>query len=325
MTEIFSERSFDDISETWSRLLSKTATNTPFQLIEFLEVWFAELGYGSDTHILHAETGTIDGIAPLRSEGQSFTFLGDQDVCDFADFLIAPGEEIGFFKGLLDYLSANECNSLKLFSVPEESLTLTILPMVARERGYKVDACISDVVPGMELPGTWAQFLSGLSKKNRHELKRKFRRLETVESVVWLELTQPDEVKFAMDDFLKLLRLSGQHKEEFLTPHRDKFFRQVAYRFAMNGFLKLFFLEIKGQKVAGVMCFDYGNSRFLYNSGYNPALGYYSVGLLLKAFSIQNAIEAGLKYYDFLRGDEPYKYDLGGIDRRVFHLNVEMG
>ena len=324
MTEIFSERSFDGISETWSRLLSKTATNTPFQLIEFLEVWVAELGYGIDTHILHAEACTIDGIAPLRREGQSFTFLGDQDVCDFADFLITPGEEIGFFKGLLDYLLANECNSLKLFSVPEESLTLTILPIVARERGYKVDASISDVVPGMELSDTWAQFLSGLSKKNRHELKRKFRRLETVEGVVWLELTEPDEVKFAMDDFLKLLRLSGQHKEEFLTPDRDRFFREVAYRFAVNGFLKLFFLEIKGEKVAGVMCFDYGNSRFLYNSGYNPALAYYSVGLLLKAYSIRNAIEAGLKYYDFLRGDEPYKYDLGGIDRRVFNLNVEI-
>lgn len=325
MTEIFSERSFGDIPEIWSRLLSKTATNTPFQLIEFLEIWFTELGDGSELHILHAESDTIDGIAPLRSEGRRFTFLGDQDVCDFADFLIAPGQELGFFNGLLDYLMSTACNSLKLFSVPEESLTLKFLPIVARERGYKVNVCISDVVPGMQLPDTWAQFLSSLSKKNRHELRRKFRRLETVEEVVWLELTRPDEVQFAMDDFLRLLRLSGQDKEEFLTPHRDRFFRQVAYRFASKGFLKLFFLEIKGQKVAGVMCFDYGNSRFLYNSGYNPELGYYSVGLLLKAFSIQNAIESGLKYYDFLRGGEPYKYDLGGIDRRVFNLNMEIG
>ena len=83
-------------------------------------------------------------------------------------------------------------------------------------------------------------------------------------------------------------------------------------------------MEINGQKVAAVMCFDYGNSRFLYNSGYDPEFRYYSVGLLLKAFSIQNAIESGLNYYDFLRGGEPYKYDLGGIDRLVFNLNVEI-
>jgi CelD/BcsL family acetyltransferase involved in cellulose biosynthesis len=324
MTEMFSERSFGDISGIWSRLLLKTAINTPFQLIEFLEIWFGELGYGNNAHILHAEGSTIEGIAPLKSEGRRFSFLGDQDVCDFADFLITPGQEIGFFNGLLDYLLDVECSSLKLFSIPEDSLTLTVLPKMARERGYKVDVCSSDVVPGMELPDTWEQFLSNLSKKNRHELRRKFRRLETVKEVVWLELTEPDEVQSAMDDFLRLLRMSGQDKEEFLTPNRDRFFRQVAYRFAEQGILRLFFLEIKGEKVSGVMCFDYGNSRFLYNSGYNPELGYYSVGLLLKAFSIRNAIEAGLNYYDFLRGNEPYKYDLGGIDRRVFNLNVEI-
>ena len=324
MTEIFSERSFCDISGTWSKLLSKTAINTPFQLIEFLETWFSELGSGSDTHILHATSKPMEGIAPLRSRGPSFTFLGDQDVCDFADFLITPGNEIGFFGALLDYLEDIQCRDLKLFSIPEESLTLKILPAVARERGYKVDVAKSDVVPGMGLPDSWDQFLSSLSKKNRHELRRKFRRLGAVDGVAWLELTHPDEVQLSMDDFLRLLKLSGQHKEEFLTPDRDRFFREVAYKFASGGFLRLFFLEINGQKVAAVMCFDYGNSRFLYNSGYDPVFRYYSVGLLLKAFSIQNAIESGLNYYDFLRGGEPYKYDLGGIDRLVFNLNVEI-
>ena len=70
------------------------------------------------------------------------------------------------------------------------------------------------------------------------------------------------------------------------------------------------------------MCFDYGNSRFLYNSGYDPSYSALSVGLLLKALSLKNAIDDSMKYFDFLRGDERYKYHLGGEDHYLYTMVV---
>jgi CelD/BcsL family acetyltransferase involved in cellulose biosynthesis len=74
--------------------------------------------------------------------------------------------------------------------------------------------------------------------------------------------------------------------------------------------------------VATSLCFDYASSRLLYNSGYNPDFGYYSVGLLLNALCLRSAIDEGIGYFDFLRGSEPYKHHLGGRPRNLYQMVV---
>jgi len=78
------------------------------------------------------------------------------------------------------------------------------------------------------------------------------------------------------------------------------------------GLLKLGTLALDGKQVAQLICFDYNNCIYLYNSGYNPDYVSLSVGLLSKALAIKDAIEKGKKKFDFLKGAEVYKYHLGG-------------
>ena len=58
-------------------------------------------------------------------------------------------------------------------------------------------------------------------------------------------------------------------------------------------------MEMNGALAATSLCFDYHQTRLLYNSGYDPGLSYFSVGLLLHAMCVKDAIEQGLKYFDF--------------------------
>ena len=222
----------------------------------------------------------------------------------------------------MDYLEPMEWDALSLFSLSEESPTLALLPEAARSRGCAVEIVQQEVCPGRDLPENWEEYVAGLTKKHRHELRRKLRRLNTAEGARWYSLTDPLEVEDAMGDFLELLAMSRHDKAEFLTPQREKFFRALASTLSREGLLSLFFMEIEGSRVASAMTFDYGGSRLLYNSGYNPAFGYYSVGLLLKALSVKNAIEDGKSYYDFLRGNERYKYHLGGIDKPIYNMVI---
>jgi CelD/BcsL family acetyltransferase involved in cellulose biosynthesis len=97
----------------------------------------------------------------------------------------------------------------------------------------------------------------------------------------------------------------------------------MAERMARLDWIRLFFMEIDGAPVATSLCFDYRSSRLLYNSGYQPDLGYYSVGLLLNAMCLKDAIERGMGYFDFLRGPEPYKAHLGGQQRSLFSMVVK--
>jgi CelD/BcsL family acetyltransferase involved in cellulose biosynthesis len=162
-----------------------------------------------------------------------------------------------------------------------------------------------------------------LSRKDRHELRRKLRRLETEANWRWYSLRDVDQVTSRLDDFFTLMRLSRPDKAEFLTPLREQFFRNMAQRTAQHDLLQLSFMEVDGKPVAASICFDYGPARLLYNSGNNPEYGYFSVGLLLHALCLREAIEQGKKYFDFLRGAEPYKYHLGGQDRILYRMVVQ--
>ena len=48
----------------------------------------------------------------------------------------------------------------------------------------------------------------------------------------------------------------------------------------------------------------------LYNSGFDPAHAELAPGIVLLAHVIRDAIERGVPVFDFLRGEEPYKYGL---------------
>ena len=323
MPQVRRHDSFDDAACQWARLLPRSVVNTPFQTLDWQRVWMDVVGGGSAPLILgiHDDEQTL-GMASLRTDGDAITFVGDQDLCDYHDFLILPGREQPFFHALLNHLDSAQWNSLNLFSLPEESPTLNLLPDAARSRGWRVETVQQEVCPGRNLPSDWEEYLAGLKKKHRHELRRKLRRLNTAEGVRWYSLTDPADVDAAMDDFFQLLAMSRRDKAEFLTPQREKFFRSLASAMSRQGLLSLFFMEIQETRVASAITFDYGDSRLLYNSGYNPEFSYYSVGLLLKALSVKNSIEEGKSYYDFLRGNERYKYHLGGIDKPIYNMVV---
>ena len=118
------------------------------------------------------------------------------------------------------------------------------------------------------------------------------------------------------------MRLSSRDKDRYMTADRERFFHKIAQRMAQLGQLRLFFLETEGKPVATSLCFDYASSRLLYNSGYDVDYGYYSVGLLLNALCLQEAIQRGIEYFDFLRGSEPYKQHLGGKPRDLYQMIV---
>jgi CelD/BcsL family acetyltransferase involved in cellulose biosynthesis len=70
------------------------------------------------------------------------------------------------------------------------------------------------------------------------------------------------------------------------------------------------------------MCFDYRNNIYLYNSGYNPEYSWLSAGILSKALCIKDSIEKGRKRFDFLKGDEVYKYHLGGQELPLYRYTI---
>ena len=317
-------RSFQDIQAQWLGLLEQCPVNTIFLLPQWQEIWWDAFHDGREMAGFYLERAEgVTAIASLTRQDGAFSFVGNSETFDYNDFMISPGGEADFFPALLDWLEQERGTRLELPSLIETSPTLEHLPDLARQRGYSVEIAPEDVTPGLALPSTWEEYLAGLSKKNRHELRRKLRRLEGTENWRWYCVREPAAVVERLDDFLTLMRRSDPEKAAYMTPEREAFFRRVARRTAELDLMRLFFLEMDGQDVAASLCFDYSGTRFLYNSGYNPDYGYYSVGLLLNALCLREAIELGRDYFDFLRGSEAYKYHLGGLNRNIYRMVVD--
>ena len=264
----------------------------------------------------------VVAIASLAKSGNTISFMGSQDTFDYNDFLIRLGYEEGFYQTLLESMDNQDFQNLCLFSLRDTSPTLELFPDMARKMGYTVEIEEEDVTSGIALPGTWDGYLALLNKKDRHELRRKLRRMDSQSDWKWYSLSEPTQVAERLSEFISLMRQSRADKDEFMTPERERFFSNITQRMAELGQLHLYFLDMDGSTVATSLCFDYGGSRLLYNSGYDPEYGYFSVGLLLNAMCLKDAIEQGLDYFDFLRGAEPYKAHLGGQQRSLYQMVV---
>lgn len=313
---------FEGLREEWEVLLQWTSTNTIFVTPAWQETWWRRFRKNSDLKLLSVhDNGVLLGIAPLRTTDGRASFVGDTDLCDYNDFLVLPGNEETFYETLFKYAAAQTWH-FELKSIPEPSPTLEYGPLHAERHGYNVELEVEDVAPVTNLPDTWDGFVTSLKKKNRHELRRKLRRLEASGSFRQQLCQDPDTLTDDMQDFFRLHKISKLDKREFMTPQRERFFTDMAVELGSRDQFKLAFLELEGVRVASCIYFDYMGAYLLYNSGYDPNYSHLSVGLINKALVIRQAIDAGKDSFDFLRGDERYKYNLGGEDRRVFRMTL---
>lgn len=317
--------SFSSAADRWEELIAASRRATIFDLPVWQRTWWEHFGSGKQERILAvcSDDRSIDLLAPLMQKGDTVSFLGGTDLVDYHDFICPSEPPEACIDAVLREISSDSSVGRMLFeSISEGSQTLEVLPEVARGLGWETAVQKEDVSPRLELAGDWDQYLSGLRKKDRHELRRKLRRLEKSGQVSHVELSGSEDVETGLSDFFRLHRMSMPDKEEFMTPERERFFRDVAVKLAGRGITRLSFLELDGQKVATSLSFVLGDTRYLYNSGYDPDYRREAVGLLNHAYTIQKSIEQGHAVFDFMRGDEPYKYHLGGVDRDIYRITA---
>ena len=252
------------------------------------------------------------GIAPLRVLEGEARFMGDPDVCDYLDFIVAPGRDPEFFRVLIEELRRQGIRHVDLGPVRADSTVMKGLPAVAERLECEFSSEREDVSYELALPANWEAYLGLLKGSERHEIRRKLRRLEEAAGVEFRTVEDPGEVRRSMDAFLGLFGANRSDKAAFMTSRRDRFFRSLAEAMAEAGLLKLSFLELDEEPAAAVMCFHDPSTVYLYNNGYDNRFRSLSVGVLSKVLSIREAIREGKKRFDFLKGPEAYKRRLGG-------------
>lgn len=316
---------FESLADHWQHLIEGCSEPTFFDQPTWQKTWWSQFGGDSELKLMavRSDSGDINMIAPLMIDGSEVSFLGSTDLVDYHDFLSRDRLSPSCIQAVVAALSEmSNIDTITLQSLPGNSPTINQFREAAEQAGWEVEIEQEDVAPRIELPATWDDYVSGLRKKDRHELRRKLRRLEAAGEVRQIELTSPEDVEAAMGEFMRLHRMSTPDKNEFMTSDREQFFTRIAIDLASENSTRLCFLEVNGERVATSLSFVCRDVRYLYNSGYNPAQSKLSVGLLNHALAIKSSIEERHRVFDFMRGNESYKYHLGGIDREIYALKA---
>jgi len=309
----------------WNGLLDRSRLPSPFLTWQWQTEWSRAFAADRSRQILTATDadGGLAGVLPLYEDQPGRQrIIGGIDVSDYLDLIAVARREEEVWQALLEH-RAGQPGEWDLHGIRAASATATVVAALAPAHGLRVTVERQDRCPVLALPKTWDEYLARLSGKDRHELRRKMRKLErelpgaTVRSLG--ERAGWDE---AMTDFLTLHRLSKVGKARFMDERMERFFRAATVVLAEKGWARLWFLDHEGASVAAFICLEYAGRVGLYNSGFDPARAQLAPGIVLLAHVIRDAIERSIPVFDFLRGEEPYKYGFGPSPEDVLNIRI---
>ncbi len=309
----------------WTSLHARTRLRSPFLTWTWQTEWVRSFAGGRPLEVWRVDDGRDAPLALLplyEVEPERWALVGGADISDYLDLLAPAGREEEAWSALLGARAASRA-VWDLHAVPAASPTVTQAPGLAGAFDLAVRVGVEDRCPVLALPGSWEEYLEALPGKARHELRRKLRRLERE-----LPAARPTSaadragVEARLGDFLDLHRQSRAGKARFMDARMEGFFRRVVPALADLGLVRLWFLDTPDGPVAAFLVLEWDGTVGLYNSGFRPEHAALSPGIVLLAHLIRDAIERGRRRFDFLRGEERYKYDFGPVPEDVCRVTI---
>jgi CelD/BcsL family acetyltransferase involved in cellulose biosynthesis len=309
-----------ELSGAWSRLAQQRTPASIFLTPEWIAV---AREHDSAEAVTLAVDDPPGGIAALARDADGTLRFAGGELTDEQDVVAPSGAERSVATAVARWIAGEAPRRVRLEFVPEDAPTLEAMAAVLGERGYRAQRSRLITSPRLGLPRDFETYVQSLGKRERHELRRKIRRLENATKTTFRWATDAERGA-ALDRFFALHRHSRGEKADFMTPDVERFFRDIADALAPLGRLRLGVLRAHDEDAAVLFAFAYRGTLALYNAAYDPALASLSIGIVSHAWTIREAIAERFDTYDLLRGDEPYKYDLGGKDRWLGRLEATL-
>lgn len=290
----------------WNTIVRTESMVYPFYTYDWHLNWKNTLAFTSNVFVYH----TDDVLISLVLMGNEAHFSGGEDIADYLDCLGQQGGKETFWRELLPYLKNNGVNKLMLSNVPNHSPTKDILVSLGAV------AKVEDMTPTVKLPETTDAYLNSLDRKSRHEFNRKVKKFDLTYPNCTVVVTEVLDIALLLD-----LMKRNDAKKEFLTNNMETFFTTIPTLSDVKT-LQANLIDNTGLIVASCIFFSVNKTLLLYNSGFNET--FQGSGLYLKAKMMLWAINNGYKEYNFLQGQERYKYELGGKDVPVYQIAITL-
>jgi CelD/BcsL family acetyltransferase involved in cellulose biosynthesis len=312
-TEVITDATVLAALETdWLDLAHRTPGATPFQTPMWLLPWWRAFGSNDLAVIAARGENGLEALAPLYiirdddSDESLGVFLGT-GISDHLDILGDASLVIGDMARL-------DCQLWDLQQMPESSSMLHA-PLTD---GFSADNVEDqEPCPILSIEGAGDDLENLISTHFRKKIRYYRRALERI-GEVRIESPTPETLDDLLTALFDLHAARWQRRDLpglLADDASQQFHRETARRMLNAGMLRLYATRCNGRIVAVFYGYAFHGTVCYYLSGYDPDLEKLSIGTILVAHAIEEAVRDGATTFDFLRGAEEYKYAWGATDR----------
>jgi CelD/BcsL family acetyltransferase involved in cellulose biosynthesis len=302
----------------WRDLLARDPDTHVFATPEWNRLWWEEFGAGKELYFLTMRRDAeVRAIVPLylkREQDRSiFRFVGGIDLTDYLGPMCSLDDRDEVAASLVGWFRNQTVawDELDAHNMPVPFGFAEFLVDHSDRAGFKFALDQEETSAVLPLPGDWDEYVEGLRSKQRHELRRKRRRLGRDYPDAVFRTATEESLERDLKTFVEMHRGAEGYKGHFMRPEIATFFERIAHAFMPLGWLRLDFLEVGGRAIASTFSFERDGAFYLYNSAFESDAASLSPGFVLVTELVKSAIERRVRVFDFLRGPERYKYELG--------------
>ncbi len=309
-----------ELEPVWNRMFAEAGMDHPFLRHEWIRTWWENFGEGKQLHVIVV---TADGdpiaIAPFmlcRERVYGMKVRQMKLIANVhtqrADLIVGRCDKSAY-KAIWEYVAERKdlWDVLVLPQVPAESVTLQQLPALATAQGLRVSLWRTDS-PCIQLTGTWQIYFNGLARKHRSNLRNRHKRLEKLGTVELEVICGGPKLGAALEEGFRIEAAAWKGRKGTAIgcrPELRRFYTHLAIRAAQQGWLRLYFLVVNGERIAFSYSLCFNRTIFLLKPGYMPDYAQYSPSNLLISMVLREAFSTGIVTYDFLGSDDLWKRD----------------
>jgi len=313
---------FNKLKTYWNDVLSNSKENSFFLTWEHVAVSVKNLNDNQKLYILYIKNDDkIIAIAPLRKSkysfrrGLSYNIIEPLDYGTSTDYngLILTEQKSKTLLFFLSYLyRQKDWDFIKFSDIPKKSIFANLL--IKFKNFFPVfELTKGAICPYLELPDSIEDFLKRYSKNFRKNLRRRLRALQRdhgkVEIKNYHEFCSIEEGMNLFFDLHQKRWLSINKPGAFNVQKVRDIFLDRAKFFDKKGWFALYFLVVNGKPIAAKYVIEYDKKIHGCLSGFEPRYSSYGIGNLLLMKVIETGITRKFSEYDFMKGDELYKFN----------------
>jgi CelD/BcsL family acetyltransferase involved in cellulose biosynthesis len=295
---------FERLREPWKSLVEDSSTATPFQTYEWQSTWFETLGGGKHPRVVCVYEGNdLVGLMPFVKCHGLWRTLRPMGIgpSDYLHPVARDGYEEPVAAQLAEAIRGMK--DIDLVDLHQIRETRSLADRFGHDTSVHQATCLV-----LDLPETYDAYLAMLGKSLRYDVRKLDKSLFQSGRAHIVD-PAPGELDQAFGQFLEL------HKARWKKRGLPGAFFGANVRFQRrwlplaekNGWLRLRILSLDGKPIGAIYALAMHGTTYYYQAGFNPGEGSISPGTLLVAQTIRRSIEEGIKRFDFMRGDEPYK------------------